>query len=110
MFVHRNEPNRPHISSDTINVKERGAKSPETKSTGSAVLNWRNPRHQPQKLYRVPHPLLQQQTIPRPNRAISAAGEGGSRPNSKESQPLFSENGIFLQISDFFFIFGKLQQ
>ncbi|MCI2400672.1 hypothetical protein, partial [Aliiroseovarius subalbicans] len=30
LFVHRNKPNRPHISSDIINVKERGSTA-ETK-------------------------------------------------------------------------------
>ena len=33
LFVHRNEPNRPHISSDTCDFKEL-----ETKSTGSAFF------------------------------------------------------------------------
>jgi len=32
MFVHRNEPNRPHISSDISNFKERGTEVPKGKS------------------------------------------------------------------------------
>ncbi|WP_217363959.1 MULTISPECIES: hypothetical protein, partial [unclassified Aliiroseovarius] len=43
----------PHISSDTINVKERGTKLnqiPETKSTGSTASLWRNPINLPRIL------------------------------------------------------------
>ncbi|WP_289044245.1 hypothetical protein, partial [uncultured Aliiroseovarius sp.] len=42
--------------------------------------------------------------------AISAAGEGGSRTNQTESQPLFCKMSVFFQISDFFFVFGRLQK
>jgi len=46
LFVHRNEPNRPHISSDTINFKERGSEDPETKTSQSAFSSSGAPARQ----------------------------------------------------------------
>ncbi|MBV0914293.1 hypothetical protein KTJ87_18115, partial [Rhodobacteraceae bacterium ASV31] len=51
--VHRNEPNRPHISSDTSNVKERGDKKP----TGVPIA-----RHRPPDPHLLSYPLPRTRT------------------------------------------------
>ena len=59
-LIHRKEPNRPHISSDTIDFKER-----ETKSTRSANTLWRNLRQLP--LYLLPR-------VPPEHRSVVPSG------------------------------------
>ncbi|WP_100339199.1 hypothetical protein [Brevirhabdus pacifica] len=77
-----NEPNRPHISSDTRDFKER-----ETKSTEGAVIFQRAPPHL--SLVFIVR-LVGLSPVWRPVPRLSAAGEGVSTDQRRNPQELFS--------------------
>ena len=96
-LIHRHEPNRPHISSDT-----NFSKSVEAKPTGSANLP--SATRQSYLRYFLPllapeHPLL---PVPRPNRASAPPVKGLLRLHPKSRKRFFSQNCNFLHPAGFF--------
>jgi hypothetical protein len=89
-LIHRNEPNRPHISSDI-----EFSKSAETKPSGSA-----NPLSATRQQYlNIPSQTSNQGIRPNhpsnPNKHQSAAGERGFREITAGLQPLFPRRVTF---------------
>ena len=113
-LIHRNEPNRPHISSVTINFKEQ---HPEDKYKTDAPISQRARLKQsfqmPQSILSVPPvspscldrlsgpsrlSLQPVQSVSTPSQLhILAAGRGGSKYNHQDPQPKNQANRIFPQ-------------
>ena len=81
-YVRRNKPNRPHISSDTSNVKQHS----ETKTKQMRPNQSARP---PSKSSDFSQPTVRLRPADRPDLRLSAAGEGVSSASSSESQALF---------------------
>jgi hypothetical protein len=90
-LIHRNRPNRPHISSDTRNVKER-----RDKINGMRPNFPARPASSASSLFAAlapgPRPV---RPAWRPDVHLSAAGEGVFTDQSQYPQPLFSKNHTF---------------
>jgi hypothetical protein len=91
LFVHRNEPNRPHISSDTINFKER-----ETRQTEMRLNLPGAPRlHYLDISLRLVASAFPRWPVWRPVAACRCAGEGVFTYCGSDPQALFSEISAF---------------
>jgi hypothetical protein len=95
-LIHRHEPNRPHISSDT-----NFSKSVEAKPTGSAKLP--SATRQSYLRYFLPHPAPEHPLLPgpRPNRASAPPVKGLLRLHPKSRNPLFRLSSCFFHRSGF---------
>jgi hypothetical protein len=88
-LIHRNEPNRPHISSVI-----KFSKSVETKSP-RALIFLAQPANPTSDFFPPNLPEHPPQSVPRPNNRLSSAGEGVFTVSPEESQELFSAFVIF---------------
>ena len=102
-YVRRNKPNRPHISSDTSNVKQHS----ETKTKQMRPNQSARP---PSKSSDFSQPTVRLRPVSRPDQRLSAAGEGVSSASSSESQALFSKKCTFFRFFRFFAIFQRLTE
>ncbi|WP_231125956.1 hypothetical protein, partial [Roseovarius gahaiensis] len=86
-MIHRNEPNRPHISSDTIDFKERRDKINTKRhfTFGASCLIYL-------KIISasLPSRAPLRRSVWRPVVRLSAAGEGVFTDNQQTPQPLFA--------------------
>ena len=98
-LIHRNEPNRPHISSVFINVKELHQKAKkQDRGANSLALPPHHILQMPQSLLSVStvFPIRPEPRNPPPCR-VAAAGEGGSKHNSNHPQYLNYKNHTFFE-------------
>ena len=90
-LIHRNEPNRPHISSVIQQCQRATSKMPtsEVKNRNVTPISQRTAcptSKMPQSLLSVPPPLQ------RPQQHLSAAGERPSKDNNKQAQAQKQQN------------------
>ena len=97
-LIHRHEPNRPHISSDT-----NFSKSVEAKPTGSAKLPSAT-RQSYLRYFLPPHnPEHQPRHVPRPNNTSAPPVKGLLRLRPKSRKRFFSQNCNFIRFTVYFF-------
>lgn len=98
LFVHRNEPNRPHISSVTSNFKERETKNQPERHSYLA------PPPDPHLCISPPRFLwsVAPSSVWRPVVRLSAAGEGVFTVRGRGPQVLFCRKMAFFVTSAFF--------
>ena len=91
-LIHRNEPNRPHISSVYSIVKQRQVIRPRDKNQHEAPISTgANRVNTASNSFQTSLPEPSSQSAPSAQQHLSAAGEGGSSPNSKHPQPKKSQ-------------------
>jgi hypothetical protein len=106
-----NEPNRPHISSDTINVKERRSQNPKRQNQPRApkLPSASRPIY-PQILTRISLSSTATSFRPVPSAASLRRREGGSTVCCGGPQVLFSQTSQFFRLSIFWRVFKGLAQ
>ena len=100
MCSHRssNEPNRPHISSDIINVKKRRSKKPQkTNSTDSAITSAPTTSPIPECSRRQDRQNNHQHPLRHPVKHLSAAGERYLGRDGRARNPNFATKENFLR-------------
>ena len=95
-LIHRTEPNRPHISSDTNNFKQRRDKRNSVRPNLFGAPRLKNLKIFFRRAYRLSAFPLPSGPSGAPLERVCSSGKGGSTDSGSDPQPLFSTNVHFL--------------